>query len=71
VPESWMADDQTVAKKRQSRAQAMAKQQQIQALPAQAAMVKAQSVAQKNAGGAPPQQQGPPPQMAEQQAVGQ
>lgn len=47
VPESWMADPKTVAQKRQSRAQAAEKQAQIQALPAQAAMVKAQAVLQK------------------------
>lgn len=63
VPESWMADDDAVQKKRQARAKAQQQQQAIQAMPAQAAMMKAQAVAAQ-AGGqgqpAQPQQQPPP-----------
>lgn len=55
VPENWMSSDAQVAAKRENRAQAQAKQQEIQAMPAQAAMMKAQAAAQKNGGG----QQGP------------
>src|ERR1035437_360933 len=49
VPEMWMADPQKVAQKRQGRAQALQRQQAIQAAPAQAGMMKAQA-AQKQAG---------------------
>lgn len=49
VPESWMADPQAVAQKRQARAQAADQQQQIQAAPAAAAMMKAHA-AQAKAG---------------------
>lgn len=52
MPVSWLADDETVAKKRQARAQAQARQEQIQAAPAAAATMKA-AVAAKQAGGAP------------------
>ncbi len=52
VPERWLNDDSTIKAKRQARAQQAAQQAQIQALPAQAAMVKAQAVVQK--AGAPP-----------------
>lgn len=45
VPESWMATEQMVTQKRQRRAQAQQRQEQIQALPAQAAMLKAQQSA--------------------------
>jgi hypothetical protein len=76
VPESWMADDKTIAQKRQARAQAAQQQAQIQAMPAQAAMMKAQTERDaKNLttnqfgpqgggqpGAAPPQQQQGPPQ---------
>jgi hypothetical protein len=48
VPERWMADDNMVAAKRQQRAKAQAKQQAIQAAPAQAAMIKARAVAAKS-----------------------
>ncbi len=58
VPERWIADDQKVAGKRRDRAKAQANQQQIQAMPAQAAMIKAQAAAQK-AGAPPPGQQQP------------
>lgn len=47
VPESWMADPQLVQAKRQQRAQAMQDQQDIQAAPAAAAMMKAQGMANK------------------------
>jgi hypothetical protein len=68
VPESWMATAQQIVAKRQNRAKAQQTQQQIQALPAQAAMIKAQAVVQKNQpgvapgggmGGPQPQQQQP------------
>jgi hypothetical protein len=49
VPESWMADDQMVAQKRKARAASQQRQEQIQAAPAQAAMMKAQA-AQTKAG---------------------
>jgi len=48
VPERWMADQRTIASKRQNRAKAQAQQAQIQALPAQAAMLKAQATVAKN-----------------------
>jgi hypothetical protein len=48
VPERWLNDDQTIQKVRKARAQQAAQQQQIQSLPAQAAMVKAQATLQKN-----------------------
>ena len=47
VPERWLNDDETIKAKRQARAQQAAAQQQLQALPAQAAMMKAQAVVQK------------------------
>ena len=46
TPERWMADDKAVANKRKARAIAQAKQQQIQAAPAAAAMMKAETDAQ-------------------------
>jgi hypothetical protein len=55
VPEMWMASPEEIQQKRVNRAKAMARQAQIQALPAQAAMVKAQAVAQKATGGQGPQ----------------
>lgn len=55
VPPSWMSSDEEIAAKRKSRAQAQAKDQALKALPNQAAMVKAQAVAQKAGMG---QQQG-------------
>ena len=60
VPESWMASAEEITQKDQALAQAQAKQQQIQAAPAAAAMMKAQAVAQKN-GGAPTPAQLPMP----------
>jgi hypothetical protein len=59
TPQRWMVDDQKLANKRQLRAKNMARQQQVQAMPAQAAMIKAQAVAQKASGQPPPQQQAP------------
>jgi hypothetical protein len=56
VPERWLNDDDTIAKKRQARAKQAEAQQQLQALPAQAAMIKAQATVQK--AGGPPQQPG-------------
>lgn len=53
VPERWLNDDKVIQAKRQARAQQAAIEQQIQSLPAQAAMVKAQAVVSK-AGGPPP-----------------
>jgi hypothetical protein len=64
TPERWMADKRAMAQKAQSRAKAQQIQQQIQAMPSQAAMMKAQAVQAKagmgQQGGAPqgqPQQQ--------------
>jgi len=65
VPERWMADGQKIAQKRKARAQAQAKQQAIQAMPSQAAMIKAQAVASK-AGVGQEQQQAPAPQQIQQ-----
>ena len=48
VPEKWMANPDAVAAKRKNRAQQMAKQQAIQAAPAQAAIIKARAVAAKS-----------------------
>ncbi len=56
VPERWMADDDQVAKKREARAKQAELQQQIQSLPAQAAMIKAQATVSK--AGGPPQAPG-------------
>lgn len=47
VPVNWMSTDDQIAAKRENRAKAQQAQQQIQAMPAQAAMMKAQAVAQK------------------------
>jgi hypothetical protein len=62
-PPSWTASQDKIDQKRKARAQAMAQQQKIQAMPAEAAMMKAQAVAAK-AGTVPPGQQpaagGPP-----------
>jgi len=48
VPEAWMADQQSIAAKRKNRAAAQQRQEQIQAAPAQAAMIKARAVAAKS-----------------------
>lgn len=58
TPERWMASDEQLAQKRQARQDQLAKQQQIQAAPAAAAMVKASAAAAK-AGVAPNQLQQP------------
>jgi hypothetical protein len=47
VPERWMADEQAVAAKRQMRAKQAAQKQQLDAAPAQAAIIKARAVAAK------------------------
>ena len=60
VPERWMADDAKIAQKRKARAQQQEQQAKIQAMPAQAAMLKAQAAAQKNGPGQLPAQGGPP-----------
>lgn len=56
VPESWMASPEEVAAKRQNRAKAAQQQAAIQAMPAQAAMIKAQATVAKANG----QPSGPP-----------
>lgn len=56
VPESWMDDDQGMAQKAKARARAAARKQQMDALPNQAAMMKAQA-AQVKAGMQQPQGQ--------------
>lgn len=56
VPERWLNDDKTISQKRQMRAKEADRQAQIAALPAQAAMIKAQAVVQK--GGGPPPEPG-------------
>jgi hypothetical protein len=45
VPERWMADNDAIAAKRQNRAKQVAAKQQSDALPNQAAMIKARAVA--------------------------
>lgn len=54
VPERWMADGQKMAAKRKARGEAQARQEQIQALPAMAAMKKADAAAVKAGVGIPP-----------------
>jgi hypothetical protein len=53
VPVRYTADQRTIAAKRKARGEAQAREQQLQALPAQAAMLKAQAVAAKSAVGQP------------------
>ena len=66
VPERWLNDDDAIAEKRKARAQQAQQQQQIQALPAQAAMIKAQAVVSKaGAPAAPPGAGQPGPGMAQ------
>jgi hypothetical protein len=48
VPEAWMADPAAIQQKRKARAQQQARQEQIQAAPAQAAIIKARAVAAKS-----------------------
>ena len=62
VPPSWMSSEQEIAAKRQQRAKAQQTKQQLDALPNQAAMVKAQAVAAK-AGMGQQQQPGMMPQL--------
>lgn len=62
VPPSWMASPQQIALKRQNRAQAQARQEQIQAAPAAAAMMKAQAAAAKSGIQFAPQNQAVLPQ---------
>lgn len=60
VPETWMNDDKTKAQLAKQRAQAMQRKQQVDAMPAQAAIMKAQAVQAKAGMGQPqgqPQQQ--------------
>jgi len=59
VPERWLADDDKVAALQQERAKAAAQKQATDALPAQAAIIKARAVAMKS--GALEQPQGGPP----------
>jgi hypothetical protein len=47
APERWMSDDEQVAAKRKARAQQRATEEQIQAAPAAAAIIKARAVAAK------------------------
>lgn len=61
VPESWMASPDKIAAKRQARAAALQKQQEIQAAPAQAAILKAQAVAHEKGALPPPGVQQPLP----------
>lgn len=63
VPESWMADEMKIGKKRQARQKAMQAEQQMKNLPNQAAMIKAQAVAAK---AGQPQQGGQPAQPGQQ-----
>lgn len=60
VPPSWMADDDQVAQKRQSRAQEKQQAAQVQSMPAQAAMLKARAAIAKS--GATPEQNVQQPQ---------
>lgn len=50
TPESWLASPEEIAAKRENRAKQQQVQQEIQAAPAAAAMVKAQAVAAKQGG---------------------
>jgi hypothetical protein len=58
VPIRWTSDERKIAAKRQNRAKAQAAQQRIQALPAEAAMVKAQATSLKAGQPMPGQQPG-------------
>lgn len=53
VPASWMASPEKIAEKRKARANAQQRQEQIQAAPAQAAMMKAQATMMEAGGGGP------------------
>ena len=50
VPETWMNTKQAIAGQRKGRSQSQQQKMQVEALPAQAAMMKAQSVVAKNTG---------------------
>ena len=56
VPFRWMSDPDAIQAKRQARAKAQQQQQAIQAMPAQAAMIKAQATVAKNQPGIAPGQ---------------
>lgn len=58
VPESWMDDETGMARKAKDRARAMARKQEMDALPNKAAMVKAQAVAAQAGQPQQPQQPG-------------
>jgi hypothetical protein len=62
VPASWMASPQDIVRKRNTRAQAAARQEQIQAAPAAAALAKSGMLpnAAQGQAGQPPQQPGQP-----------
>jgi hypothetical protein len=59
VPESWMAGPDEIAAKMKQFQASQDRQQKLQAMPAQAAMMKAQAVAQKNNPQQAPQQPSP------------
>lgn len=63
VPIRWMADDRQIAAKRQARAKQQQQKAQIDALPALAAMKKADAVAQKSGLPSPQQMQAVQPGM--------
>lgn len=69
VPTAWMADDQTKAVKRKARQQAAQNKQQLDAMPSQAAIMKAQAV-QYKAGMMQPQGAAGPPAQQPQQPQG-
>jgi hypothetical protein len=50
VPERWMASPESIARKREQRAQAQAAMAQVQAMPAEAAMLKAEKQPNQNQG---------------------
>ena len=58
MPARWMLDDRSIQAKRKSRAQAQQREQAIQALPAQAAMLKARATVSKTELGNGPQNAG-------------
>lgn len=62
VPVKWMASPEEVAQKGQARAKAKAQEQQVQAMPAQAALMKARAVVSKQTGAPVQNDTGPSPQ---------
>jgi Bacteriophage head to tail connecting protein len=70
VPESWMASPDEIAQKDKALADSQQRQQQIQAAPAQAAMMKAQAVQAKAGMGQQQPQQGQPQQQPQQPMQG-